>query len=50
MAKKLGREKAREMLKHGEVHGQPITKAQRGYFGAVASGAKLKKDKEKGKR
>lgn len=34
----VSRSKAREMLEHGEVHGKPITKKQRGYFGAVASG------------
>lgn len=31
-------EKAKEMLSHGEVHGQPLSEAQRGYFGAVAGG------------
>ena len=29
--------KAREMLRDGTVHGQPLTKAQKGYFGAIAS-------------
>lgn len=30
--------KAKKMLHEGKVHGKPITKKQRGYFGAVASG------------
>lgn len=30
--------KAREILRDGTVHGRPITRKQRGYFGVVASG------------
>lgn len=32
--------KAREILRDGTVHGQPLTKPQRGYFGAIAAQAK----------
>lgn len=32
--------KAREILRDGTVHGQPLTKKQRGFFGAVAALAK----------
>ena len=35
--------KAKEMLKHGEVGGKKLTKKQKGLFGAIAGGAKLKK-------
>ena len=40
---RLSKRKAREMLHHGEVHGESLTKKQRGYFGAVASGTARKK-------
>lgn len=39
----LSSAKAREILHDGTVHGKPITKKQRGYFGAVASGKARKK-------
>jgi hypothetical protein len=29
--------KAREILRDGTVHGQPLTSKQRGFFGAVAA-------------
>ena len=32
------RTKAKEMLRHGEVHGKPLSKKQRGLFGAIAGG------------
>ena len=35
---KLSAAKAREILHDGTVHGKAISKKQRGYFGAVASG------------
>ena len=35
-------EKARQILRDGEVHGKPLTEAQRGFFGAIAG-----KDREK---
>ena len=34
-------EKAKEMLKDGKVHGQKLTKKQKGLFGLIASGRKL---------
>lgn len=43
MAKKLTKHKAREILKHGSVRGKPLTKAQKGLFGARAGGKKLRK-------
>ena len=36
----LSKGKAKEMLKHGEVHGEPLSKKQKGYFGVVAGGGK----------
>ncbi|ANS04532.1 hypothetical protein [uncultured Mediterranean phage] len=43
MARKLTKKKARKILKDGTVHGKPLTKKQRGLFGATASGKKLKR-------
>lgn len=43
MAKKLSKEKAKEILKHGEVHGKKLTKKQKKFFGARAGGAPAKK-------
>jgi len=40
---KLTKKKAREILHDGSVRGHKITKKQRGYFGAVASGKARKK-------
>ena len=34
--------KAKKILRHGEVHGHPLTKAQKGLFGAVAGKGKKK--------
>lgn len=42
MAKKLTKKKAKKILKEGRVHGQPLTKKQRGFFGARAGGAPKK--------
>src|SRR3972149_1118698 len=36
-------EKARKILRDGTIRGKPLTKQQRGLFGAVASGAKLQR-------
>jgi hypothetical protein len=36
--KKLSKAKARKILSHGNVHGKALTKKQRGYMGAKASG------------
>ena len=38
MAKKLTKKKARKILRHGSVRGHRLTKKQRGFFGARASG------------
>lgn len=35
--------KARQMLHDGTAQGQPLSKKQRGLFGAIASGQKRKK-------
>ena len=40
-------EKAKEVMRHGEVHGKPLTPAQRGMFGARAGGQKLTRLKKK---
>lgn len=37
-ASPVSRGKAREILHHGTVHGRPISQAQRGLFGVIASG------------
>ena len=41
--------KAKEIMKHGEVHGKPLTDAQKGFFGARAGGAPMKPGKQKRK-
>ena len=38
----VSQEKAKEILRHGEVRGHDLTKKQRGYFGARAGGATMK--------
>lgn len=40
---RLSRQKAREMLADGTVHGKPLSKKQRGLFGVVASGKRPRK-------
>lgn len=40
---KLTKAKAKKILRHGEVHGKPLTKKQKGFFGARAGGARRKK-------
>ena len=39
---KLTKEKAKEILRHGEVHGHLLTKKQKGFFGARAGGTPKK--------
>lgn len=39
----LSKQKAGEMLKHGEVRGHPLSMKQRGMFGAVKGGQTLKR-------
>jgi hypothetical protein len=36
MGSDISREKAKKMLKHGHVHGKPLTKGQKGLLGLVA--------------
>lgn len=43
--KKLTKAKAKKILKHGKVHGEPLTKKQKGFFGARAGGAPVKRKK-----
>ena len=43
MPKKISRAKAKKILKHGSVRGKTLTKKQRGYLGAKASGKSRKK-------
>ncbi len=45
MAKKITQKKAKEILRHGEVHGKPLTKKRRGFFGARAGGSPVKRRK-----
>lgn len=40
LGKGVSREKAGEILRHGEVHGKPLTSKQRGYFGLIRGGGK----------
>lgn len=47
MAKKLTKKKAKIILKEGEIRGKPLTKKQRGFFGARAGGAPVKRKKKK---
>ena len=42
---KVSPAKAKEILGHGTVHGKPLSKKQKGYFGARAGGAPVKKGK-----
>ena len=34
----LGVRKAKKILRHGEIRGKPISKAQKGLFGLIAGG------------
>lgn len=43
MAKKLTKAKAKKILKDGKIRGKKLTKKQRGFFGARASGKSKKK-------
>jgi hypothetical protein len=35
----VGKEKAKEIMRHGEVRGRELTPKQKGFFGARAGGA-----------
>lgn len=47
MAKRLTRKKAKEILRHGEVRGTPLSERQERFFGAIAGGQKPRKTKFK---
>lgn len=42
--KTVTKAKAKKILKHGEVKGHPLTKKQKGFFGARAGGAPVKRN------
>lgn len=47
------RAKAKEMLRHGEVGGEPLTAGQKGLFGLIAGGGtptRMKRKKRGGKK
>jgi hypothetical protein len=41
--KRVSQQKAKKILRHGEVRGKPLTKKQKKFFGAVAGGQKPRK-------
>lgn len=45
MAKKatVSKGKAREILRHGEVGGRPLSKRQKGFFGSRAAGLPVRR-------
>ena len=45
MARKptVSKAKAKEIMRHGTVRGEPLTKKQRGFFGARAGGAPVRR-------
>jgi hypothetical protein len=45
MGKKLTQKKAKKILKHGSVKGHKLTKKQKGFFGARAGGAPVRRKK-----
>jgi len=48
MARKrvVSKAKAKKILRHGEVRGHKLTKKQKGFFGARAGGAPVKRKKK----
>lgn len=40
---KITKKKAAKMLKHGAIRGKPLTKKQRGLFGAIAEDSSKRK-------
>lgn len=46
MAKHLTKEKAKKILGHGAVRGRPLTKRQKGFFGARAGGMPVKRKRK----
>jgi len=49
---KLTQSKAKEIMRHGEVHGKSLTKKQKGFFGARAGGVPVKdlKNRKSGRK
>ncbi len=47
MAKKLTKHKAKKILEHGSVRGHKLTKKQKGFMGARAGGAPIKRKRKK---
>ena len=45
--KTVTKKKAKEILRHGEIGGKPLTKKQKGFFGARAGGAPARKPARK---
>lgn len=43
--KQVSKRKAGKILKHDSVHGKKLTKKQKGFFGARAGGAPVKRTK-----
>lgn len=41
--KTVSKAKAKEILRHGTVHGKSLTKRQKGFFGARAGGAPVRR-------
>jgi len=46
MAKTLTKKKAKTILREGEVRGKKLTKRQKGFFGARAGGAPVRRKKK----
>lgn len=44
---KLTKAKAKKIIKHGSVRGKKLTKKQRGFFGARAGGAPIKRKRKR---
>ncbi len=42
----LTQTKAKKILRHGEVRGKSLTEAQKGFFGARAGGAPIKRSEQ----
>jgi len=45
MGKKLTQKKAKEIMRHGEVGGRPLTAKQKRFFGAIAGGQRPRKER-----
>jgi len=45
VAAKLNKNKAKKILRDGQVKGKKLSKKQKGFFGAVAGGAAVKRGK-----